>query len=239
MFVELEYQPALEDFRTNGEMELRSILKLFENTGNKHSDIAGDSILGRANIGKAWVFTDWMVQLKRYPKYGEKIVAKTWSEPVNAIFSCSRDFVLYCNDELVVKATTRWAIVDLTLNRPMKIEKEILEKYLPEEKKTFEEAKLPKISIPETYDFEKEIVQRRSDIDFNNHVHNLTYLDYAFETIPADLYKNRNFKNVRISYKMAIFADEKTTCKYACRDNKHIFGIYGNEDALKCQIELS
>lgn len=239
MFVELEYQPALEDFRTNGEMELRSILKLFENTGNKHSDIAGDSILNRASSGKTWVFTDWMLQLERYPKYGEKIVARTWSEPVNAVFTCSRDFELYCNGELVGKATTRWAIVDLALNRPMKIEKELLEKYEPEEKKTFEEAKLPKISIPETYDYEKEIVQRRSDIDFNNHVHNLTYLDYAFETIPADLYQNRNFKNIRISYKMAIFADEKTVCKYACCEGKQIFNIFGNENILKCQIELS
>lgn len=239
MFVELEYQPALEDFRTNGEMELRSILKLFENTGNKHSDIAGDSILNRASTGKTWVFTDWMLEIKRYPKYGEKIVSRTWSEPVNAIFTCSRNFELYCNDELVIKATTRWAIVDTSVNRPVKIEPELIEKYQPEDKKTFEEVKLPRIVLPETFDCKKEIVQRRSDIDFNNHVHNLTYLDYAFETIPQDLYQNRSFKNVRISYKFAVFAGEKTVCKYACVDGKHLFGIFGNDDAIKCQIELS
>ena len=238
MIVELEYQPALEDFRKTGEMELRAILKLFENTGSKHSDIVGDGILNRTQKGTAWVFTDWKVEVIKYPKYGDKIVSTTWSEPAYAIFTSSRNFELYCNGELAVKATTRWAIIDLTNGRPTKIGKELIDIYEPEEKKTFEETKLAKIPVPEAFEIEKEIIQRRTDIDFNNHVHNLTYLDYAFEALPKELFENRAFRNLRISYKLQLQEGEKTICKYAKVEDKHNFGIYGDDNTLKTQIEL-
>lgn len=238
MIIEFDYQPALEDFRNNQEMELRAILKLFENTGNKHSDLTGDGILNRTQNGTAWVLTDWKVEIKRYPKYGEKIVAKTWTEPANALFTSTRDFEIWCNGELTVIATTRWAILDLTTGRPAKISPELHAKYNPEDKKTFQESKLERIAIPEKFDIEKEIIQRRVDIDFNNHVHNLVYLDYAFETIPEELFNNREFKHLRISYKLQLQYGEPTTCKYALIDGKHNFNIYGKENSLKAQLEL-
>lgn len=238
MIVENNYSPALVDFNVKGEMELSAILRLFENTGSKHSDMVGDGILNRSMKGTAWVFTDWYVEVKQYPKYGDKIMATTWSEPANAIFTSSRNFELYCNGELAVIATTRWAIMDLTTGRPTKIGKELIDLYEPDEKKTFAESKLPKIPVLENWDIEKQIFQRRTDIDFNNHVHNITYLDYAMETLPQELYDNREFKHLHISYKFPLMIGEATICKYGQNEGKHIFAVYGKDNMLKTQIEL-
>ena len=98
MIVDFEYQPVIEDFKKNGDMKLGSILKILENSGNKHSDRAGDAILESSNNGKTWVLTDWMIDIISYPKYGDKIVARTWSEPVNHSLICTRNFEMYCND---------------------------------------------------------------------------------------------------------------------------------------------
>lgn len=239
MIIEKEYHTALEDFRKSGEMEIISMLRLFEGAGNKHSDSCGDGILSRTNNGNAWVLTDWYLEINKYPKYGDKILAKTWSEQLNSLFTCGRDFQLYCNDEIVVNAVTRWAIMDLTTGRPVKIDQATIDKYQPEAIFSIPDFKLPRIAVPEKWDIEKEIIQRRSDIDFNSHVHNLTYLDYAMDTLPEQLYQERNFKHVHIAYKSGIQVGEKTVCKYACVDGKHIFGIYGNDNVLKTQIELS
>ena len=43
-------------------------------------------------------------------------------------------------------------------------------------------------------------VQRR-DIDTNNHVNNLYYLDYAIEALPEELYNTTKFSNIEIMYK--------------------------------------
>ena len=45
MFIKFDYQPLIEDFYNNGEMKIETILKILENSGNRHSDTAGDYIL--------------------------------------------------------------------------------------------------------------------------------------------------------------------------------------------------
>ena len=76
MIIDFEYQPVLEDYKKNGDMKLGSILKILENSGNKHSDKAGDAILEGTNNGKAWILTDWLIDIIAYPKYGDKILAE-------------------------------------------------------------------------------------------------------------------------------------------------------------------
>ena len=61
MFVKFEYQPLIEDFYSNGEMKIETLLKILENSGNRHSDKAGDYILQSSNNGFAWILTDWFV----------------------------------------------------------------------------------------------------------------------------------------------------------------------------------
>ena len=239
MFVKFEYQPLIEDFYNNGEMKIETILKILENSGNRHSDKAGDYILQSSNNGFAWVLTDWFVQLDFYPKYGDKIHAITWSQGITSLFGTSRDFELYCNDELCAKGTTRWVYFNLNTNRPQKITEDLLEKYEPEKKSVFEDAKLPKIELPQDYIAETTIVPRRNDIDFNHHVHNLVYVDYAMEVLSEETYKNHDFKNIRITYKSAVVAGETLKVKLSSAEGKNTVCIFNQQDELKTLIELS
>ena len=238
MIIDFEYQPVLEDYKKNGDMLLGSILKILENSGNKHSDAAGDAILEGTNNGKAWILTDWLIEIGTYPKYGDKILARTWSEPLNHPLTCTRDFEIYCNGELSVRGMTKWILLDLESNRPCRLTAEILDKYQPEDRHTFEDSKLPRLLAPETFSRETPISIRRLDIDFNDHVHNLTYLDYAVEGLPEDVFKNRDFKKLRISYKLAVKAGEEISCKYAEIEGHHICCIYGKDNDLRTQIEF-
>lgn len=229
----------IEDFNKEGELKIEAILKLFENTGNAHSDKAGDNILNRKNGGQAWILTDWLIQIDSFPKYGDRIFARTWCEPVTQVFGTARDFELYANDKLVGIGTTRWISLNLESGRPEKIDTKLIDLYTTEDKVTFTGAKLPRLTIPQEFSSETEIPLRRSDIDIYNHVHNLTYLDYALEALPIDLYEHHNFKNVRISYKSAVVQGEEIVCKYAAMENTHNFCIYSKDGALKTQIQLS
>ncbi len=238
MIIDFEYQPVLEDYKKNGDMKLASILKILENSGNKHSDAAGDAILEGSSNGKAWIMTDWYIELIAYPKYGDKIKARTWSETVKQTFVCTRNFEMYCNGELTVKGMTKWILFDLTSGRPCKITQDIIEKYEPEDKEVFPGSKLSRLVMPESFSLEKPISIRRVDIDFNDHVHNLTYLDYALEVLPQEVYDNRNFKKLRINYKMAVKSGEEILCKYAEKEGRHICCIYGKDGDLRTQIEF-
>ena len=42
-------------------------------------------------------------------------------------------------------------------------------------------------------------VARRSDMDMNGHINNVTYLGWALETVPADVYLNYSLQEVLLS----------------------------------------
>lgn len=239
MIVKKQYHTSVEDFTKEGKLNLPAILKLFENAGNSHSDKAGDSPFDYDGHSFAWVITEWKIEISEYPHYSDKIEVETWSEGLSSPLIASRDFLLYKNGEVCARGTSKWVRIDVQKGRLCKIEKELLDKYEPEDKTVFEDGKVEKIQLPENFDFEKPIPVRRCDIDFNSHIHNVKYLDYALETLPEDVYKSQNFKSLRITYKTATKEGEALTGKYAFLDSKHVVGIYAEDNSVKALVQFA
>jgi len=239
VFVELNYDPLLEDFYPNGDLKIETILKLMENAGSRHSDKAGDNILKGAAKGCTWVLTDWYVLIDKTPKYGKKLKVITWTMGATSLFSTSRNFELYCDGEKVGVGTTKWVRFDLAENKPAKVTDEIMAGYEPESKMVFEDTKLPKIETPAEWSRICKINLRRGDIDFNHHVHNLTYLDYVMEVLPEDVYDLHHFNRIRLNYHAPVKAGEEVTAKYSFLNNRHVVFIYGSDDSLRTMVELS
>lgn len=239
MIFEQEYKPVVEDFTKTGKLSLFGILKFLENTGNCHSDAVGDSIfVGRENT-KAWILTDWQLKIESYPSYSDTIKSQTWSEPLKSPVVATRDFILYKNNEVCVKGMTKWVLYDIASKHPCRIEQQLLDKYQPEDKSVFEDQRLVKISEPASFEYEKKIEIRRSDVDFNGHIHNLMYLDYALEAIPLEVYEKQQVKQLRISYKSAVTSDQEIVCKYAHVDEAHLVYMYDEGGQLKTIVQLN
>ena len=245
MVFSTEFSPLLEEFDKNERLTMAAILKYFENAGSRHSDAAGDSAIKVSEtLGVAWVLTDWKVCVKEFPRYGQKIKVETWSEGLTSPFGTSRNYYLYADGTLAVEGTSKWVRFDLKAGRPMKVEADLLDRYGPEPgKKVFGGEKLAKISLPETFASETKIALRRSDFDFNQHVHNLNYYDFALEALPQDTFKAAVFKNARINYKTALKEGDGAVAKHASADGKHVVAIYaagadGEAGALACAVEV-
>ncbi len=238
MIVTDNYSPMIEDFSKDGKLSLQAVLKIFENMGNKHSDIAGKGVYQNNESSTAWILTEWSVEAESFPNYTDSIKAQTWSQGLSSPLVALRDFLLYQNDSVCIRGTTRWVLFDTKAGRLCKIEKDLIDKYKPEDKKAFEDSKLAKIPVPETFEKETVIKIRRSDFDFNDHIHNLVYLDYALESLPEEIYKNSRFTKLRITYKNEIKTEKEITGKYAQIEGKKIVAIYGDQSQLKALIQL-
>ena len=243
MIFSTDFSPLLEDFDKSERLTMAAILKYFENAGSRHSDAAGDSAIKVSEtLGVAWVLTDWKVCVKDFPRYGQKIKVETWSEGLVSPFGTSRNYYLYADGNLAVEGTSKWVRFDIRAGRPIKVEADLLDRYGPEPgKKVFGGEKLAKISLPEAFGAETKIQLRRSDFDFNNHVHNLNYYDFALEALPAKA--AAVFKNARISYKTALKEGDNAVAKYAAVDGKSVVAIYaagtdGEAGALACAVEV-
>ncbi len=239
MILRKGYHTSVEDFNKDGRLTPLAVLKIFENIGNRHSDKAGDSPFNFDGHTFAWVITEWKIEVTEYPHYTDTIEAETWSEGLTSPLVASRNFLLYKNGEICARGTSRWVRIDLQKGRLCKIEKELIDKYEPDTKVAFEDSKVEKIPVPEAYISEKKIAIRRSDFDFNNHVHNLCYLDYAFEALPDEVYKSQDFKKIRITYKTAVTESDEIVGKYADVDGKKIVSICTTSGDLRALVQLS
>lgn len=226
----------LKDVEQGNVISDRGLLEIFENVATHHSDFIHDGVNEIKEKGKAWVLMDWKVKVLSRPNYGEEFRVNTWSRE-NDIqdkkIATYRDFEMYNEKgELCVIATSRWVLVNIETGKIANIDRELQERYEPETKSVFGiwdiEKTLPsKESISVT-----EYTVQRNDVDFNGHVHNIYYMNLAYNALPQEVYETRSFNSFKISYKREIKLGDTVKCKYNYENDKHIITIY-NQDETK------
>ena len=219
----------------------KGMLELLENTACLHSDKAGYGILDIPKTHLSWVQLNWNVKVLRRLVYGEHVTIRTWARTSTKV-STLRDFeVLDKDNNVVCIATTRWTLTNIDTLSITKITDDIIEKYEPVDKTLFPDFVFKKLSEPSTHTNEYIYTTQRRDIDVNKHMHNLNYLDLAFETLPDEVYLNNDFfNNIGIMYKTAIRLGDVSKCLYTYEDGKHIVTIKSeDEKTLHCIVHLS
>lgn len=241
MIVENEYTVKLSEIGKDNKATNKAILSYLEDTGGKHSNIAGYGIFDIPQTHLTWILLEWKLQVIRRPNYAEKIKVTTWSRNSVKCYAY-RDFEIFDDQgNIIVKAASKWVLVDTQRGKIVRIEDNLLAKYKPElDKKAFEDEEFEKIKEPEKYEIETRYTVKRADIDVNNHMHNLNYLDLANEALPEEIYEREQFDNVRITYKKEIKLGETVKCKYTFENGKNIATIKSEDDkTLHSIIELN
>lgn len=54
-------------------------------------------------------------------------------------------------------------------------------------------------------------VARRSDVDMNGHINNVTYIAWALETVPRDVYYNYELQQVTCQAQLTVYPDHCTS----------------------------
>lgn len=226
----------LKDVEKDNVISDRGILEVFENVATHHSDSLNDGVNAVKEKGRAWVLIDWKVQVISRPHYGETFRVDTWSRENNIQdrkIATHRDFEMY-NEEgkLCVIGTSKWVLMNTTTGRIANIDRCIQEMYLPEERCVFETEDIEKIIVPKESILERKYTIERDDVDFNLHMHNIYYMNLAYNALPEEVYNMRPFSKFSINYKREIKLGATVICKYTYHNDKHFVTIY-NEDESK------
>ena len=178
--------------------------------------------------GGITVLTDWRVRIVRRPDSKAPLRVTTWvrdSVPTGRIF---RDYTLAdeSGTELVC-AESRLVLFDLRAQKIIRIDQQRFRSYLPEARGVFASA-APRLRAPAAFDGEKTLPLRRSDIDFNGHVHNTKYLDFALEALP-DTVPRDAFTGIRMVYPKAVKDVDAVTLKYRLSDGNPFVCVYSGD----------
>lgn len=229
-----KFKIQLKDIGKENYIKNIGILEILENIGTHHSDLAGYGPNSIEEKGVSWILLDWKIQVLKRPKYGEILDVNTWGRTIGGEIKKAytyRDFEIYDEqNNLCVIGTSKWALIKIETGRIVKLESEIIEKYEIEDKNVFNIDELDKIKAPETFSNEIKYKVSRRDIDLNGHMHNLYYLNLAYEVLPEEVYEKRPYDNVRIQYKKEIKLGDIIKCKYTFCDDEHIITISSEDD---------
>ncbi len=240
MTFENSYQVEIKDIGKNNDVTNKAILGYLEDIACLHSAEVGYGPDDTKSKKVVWLLSEWKLKVIKRPHFGDKLKVITWARD-SEICSSYRDFkILDKNEEIVAIATSKWIFFDLNTNKIAKIDENILNLYKPEPGNAiFDEIKISKQKQPNNFESFIEYTTKRLDIDMNNHMHNLNYLQLAYEALPKQVYDNKEFNNVRITYKKEVKLDDKIKCFYTREDNAHIVTIKSfDERKIHAIIEL-
>ena len=233
------FKMGLSDIGKDNRIKNIAILKMLENIGGYHSDMVGYGANDTKIKKLTWILLDWKLKVINRPQYGQALEIHTWARVGNKFFTY-RDYEIYNeNKKLCAIATSKWTLINIEKRSMERITNEIIDKYNTEEKEVFPGEKLDRLHMPENSISSIKYTVKRKDIDINKHMHNLYYLDLAYEALPEKVYNSRPFDNVRIMYKKEIKLGDTVVCKYMSNENKHIVVVKSEDEKnLHAIIEL-
>ncbi len=217
----------------------RGILRVFEHIATHQSDEAGYGVVDIEGKGVSWLLLDWKITVHKRVYYGETLRVNTWPRSMDRFYSY-RDFELYNEaGELCIIGTSKWLLFNTKTERIARITEEVKDKYVLDSKNVYGIEKLEKEEVPDTFDSVYRYKAMRRDIDLNNHVHNLFYLDIAIEALPEDVFAQGEFNDLEISYKKEIKLGEEVRCEYSRAGDVHTIVIRNDrENELHAVIRM-
>lgn len=229
---ECNYRLGFTDVGRGNLITNKGVLKILENAGGMHSNQVGYGLNQIEETKLSWVLLNWKVKIIKRPKYNDVVYVKTWARDCSKI-STYRDYEIYDKDNnLLIIATSKWAMINIDTKALAKLSDELISAYQEEEKRVFNEEKIPKLIEPQNYSCKTNYKILRSQIDVNEHVHNLYYLDFATEALPDNVYKMPECNNIEIMYKKQIKFGEDIICLYSNDNNKNIVTIKSKDESI-------
>ena len=191
----------------HGVLRVVSLMNVLQDIAVEHADSLGFGFKECMKQGIVWVGANYFIDILRLPKIGEKFTIETW--PAEAkLWGAIRDFIIYGeNDDIIVKASSLWVLVDFVKKRPV-----LMKKFFPEYKAINDrilKTDFEKMLFPDTVETTSDYKVRFDDIDVNNHVNNAIYPLWATESVDMAYRNTHQPCEIEIVYqKEALFGED-------------------------------
>lgn len=158
-----------------------------------------------------WVVAEFNIDFVHdLPFWSEEIEVKLWFSEISKL-KIYIDYEITCKDKLFAKGNALWFLISQETKRPYKAD-EVAEKFEICEEQMLGEHK--KFTLPTATEVFTKIEHKNnlSDIDFNKHVNNKSYINLAEMTAPDDFKRTRVLKNLHIRFNKETFLGDVLTC---------------------------
>jgi medium-chain acyl-[acyl-carrier-protein] hydrolase len=211
-----EFKPVYEvPFRvrsyevdSNERAGISAVCNYFQEAAGVHANHLNFDISQLQENGNTWVLYKMHVRLEAFPRRWEKITVITRPSSGDGI-RAFRDYeLLNEKGERIAAAVSQWMVLNEKTRRPVRMPKEVMEMGLKNPGHIIEPVKTP-VKGADPVGAQIITTVGRHDLDMNNHVNNVRYIDWVTGYMPSSKIGERNCVEVEIQYVSEAVKGEK------------------------------
>jgi acyl-ACP thioesterase len=199
---------------------------------------------GRAAMraeGRAWVLAYLRLAVMRPPRWRERLTLHTWPSGVERLFA-TREFVLTRADEAadtdapLVRATSAWAMLDLSRRRPVRPTGALLNLEPPDRPHALPHA-FGRLPLPDDDAADPgadlhaaRFPVRVGDLDVNEHVNNVRYVAWAVDALPAAVPMGHRLRALEVQFRAEMTLGETAHVRACPADPGDVLADAFDED---------
>ncbi len=236
-----EREHVVRFYETGNDQHLQivSLMRYFEELALMQSESNGVGFDYYRKHHVIWMLHRFDIRIHAMPAFGDKILLRT--QPVSVYrFMGFRDFlVLGGGQEELISARSAWLYIDTRSKRPLRVSDDMKLAYghldHPEHRPD-----MPELPLPKRSDIISHFDVRREDIDVNNHVNHVTYIRWALESVPDEIFLKYSLTRLQVAWMKETLAGTRVevhTETHATADNYlciHSIRVEGGEE--KCRL---
>ncbi len=222
----------------NDRLKLSGLSDVLQIAAWRHAEELGFGLSEMmANDNRTWAMSRIHIQINKPAKHGDELVVKTWPKKKDRIFAF-RDWFVEKDGEIIARATSTYLLIDLSTRRPISLSG-LYDDALTEEGLHAIEEPAERIQDIEEKEF-KTIVSSYTDLDVNDHVNNVRYLDWAQSLMPAGFWKERKVDSVLVNYFNEVYADSSIQLSGCVKGNTlQVLGKVNEKEMFKVELHFS
>lgn len=232
---EEEFKIRSSEVAPNGKAKLQSICDLLQESAGNHALQLDFDISQLQQKNLTWVLHRLHVQIDRYPEWREVITIKTWPSSGDTL-RAYRDFsIIDTEGQEIGRSLSYWLMLNTGSRRPVRMPKEVLA-MAPKETKHVLDVNSSRIEAKQKMSGSKTFTVRRSDLDVNEHLNNVRYIEWALETLP----ETQNITELDIEFRTECTLGETIQSEYSSMEGqKNVHRITRLEDEKIAAVAIS
>lgn len=204
--------PQFVDFQSK--VKLSHLIDLILTASGYNADENGFGIRHLHKLGGTWVLSRFALEMNYFPKEYEKISIETWVQEVHSL-NTIRNYRVYNEaGEVIGNSTSVWVMINIETRRPMELK--LLEGI--HDFATFQESGIERPLKLDAVGGEPidQFSIKYTDIDINQHVNTVHYLDWMVNSFTLKEHKANSIKRLDVNFmnevvygnRVAVFKEE-------------------------------
>lgn len=202
-----QFQIRSYEIDSRGKIKLATILNYLQEIASEHAARLGASVVDLFPRNLTWVLSRYHLEIFEYPSWGQIIQINTWPSAMRNLFALREFELLNEKNERLAIATSSWMLLDFKKKQPVRPAEHLnkfphrTDRVIPDDFESIPAIEKVAVELP--------FRVRMSDLDLNQHVNHVSYIEWALETLSADILKKYQPTKLEIAFRGEAFYGDR------------------------------